>query len=64
LLSRFQGRAADARDFALRARVLLLQHSNGVPLDIALGALPFEAHSIEQLGVACGRGRETSHVQR
>ena len=42
LLSGFAPRLSDARDFALRNRVLLLSGSNGVPLDIALGAMPFE----------------------
>lgn len=42
LLGRVQGRVDDARRFALRHRVLLARASNGTPLDIALGALPFE----------------------
>ncbi|MGH3544555.1 MAG: hypothetical protein ACRDPW_01265, partial [Mycobacteriales bacterium] len=42
LLSRFSSRTEDAREFALRHRVLLLQASNQIPIDIALGALPFE----------------------
>ena len=48
LLARFDARGSDAREFALHARVLLLQHSNGVPVDVALGALPFEAHAVER----------------
>jgi len=31
---------------ALRFRVLLLRAANGVPLDIALGAMPFEENSV------------------
>lgn len=46
LLLHFPGRRPDVRDFALRARVLLLFASNGTPLDIALGALEFEKNSI------------------
>jgi hypothetical protein len=46
LLARFAARRGDARDFALRYRVLLLRSSNGIPLDIALGAMPFEENSI------------------
>ncbi len=41
LLDRFRARRADARDFALRHRVLLLESKAGTPIDIALGAMPF-----------------------
>jgi len=34
--------------FALRNRVLLLQTRRGVPLDVSLGAVPFEERSIER----------------
>ncbi len=46
LLKHFQGRRPDVREFALRARVLLLVASNGTPLDVALGALDFEKNCI------------------
>jgi hypothetical protein len=46
LLGHFTARRADAADFALRARVLLLRAANGVDLDVALGALPFEERSV------------------
>jgi hypothetical protein len=46
LLDAFDGRGSDAREFALRQRVLLLRHSSGVPFDIALAALPFEEDSV------------------
>jgi hypothetical protein len=46
LLARFSGRRPDARDFALRYRVLLLASSSGVPLDVALGAMPFEERAV------------------
>ncbi len=42
ILSHFQARLADAREFALQNRVLLAKASNGVALDIALAAFPFE----------------------
>lgn len=44
----FAWRRADAPAFALRSRVLLLQAGNGTPLDIALGAVPFEVRSVER----------------
>jgi hypothetical protein len=46
LLARFEGRLLDAREFALRNRVVLIRSSGGVPLDIALGAMPFEEHAV------------------
>lgn len=50
LLERFDPRREDAREFALRHRVLLVQSSNGVPIDIALGAMPFEERAIQRAG--------------
>ena len=46
LLAHYPGRRPDAREFALRHRVLLLATPAGVPVDVALGALPFEAEMI------------------
>lgn len=46
LLAGFRGRRPDARDFALRQRVLLLWSSSGVPIDVALAALPFEERCV------------------
>lgn len=46
LLGRFESRNPDAANFALLNRVLLLRHENGVGLDVALGALDFEARAI------------------
>ncbi len=43
LLSRFAERLPDARAFALEHRVLLLQAANGVPIDVALGAMPLKS---------------------
>jgi hypothetical protein len=48
LLSRFHPRRNDAREFALRHRVLLLEAPNGTPLDVALGAGPFEENCIRR----------------
>jgi Nucleotidyl transferase AbiEii toxin, Type IV TA system len=48
LLQQFSGRLKDTRQFALERRVLLARTSAGIPLDFALGALPFEETSIER----------------
>ena len=48
LLGRYEARRPDARVFALQHRVVLCSTSAGVPIDIALGALPFEAEMIER----------------
>jgi hypothetical protein len=42
ILCGIQPRIEDARAFALENRVLLLKSSCGIPVDLALGALPFE----------------------
>jgi hypothetical protein len=52
ILSHFDARIPDARQFALHRRVLLVQTADGVPLDIALGGLPYEERVI---------GRATSY---
>ncbi|MCW5576342.1 MAG: hypothetical protein KIT13_09635 [Burkholderiales bacterium] len=46
LLDGFRPRIPDARAFAIEHRVLLLESRNGVPLDIALAAIPFEERCI------------------
>jgi len=48
LLQHFSGRLSDARAFALQNRVLLLRASNGIALDVSLGAMPFEQRAIER----------------
>lgn len=48
LIGNFRLRRQDGRAFALRSRVLLLWSSEGVGIDISLGALPFEERSIER----------------
>lgn len=47
-LSRFQPRIPDVQRFALDHRILLLTASNGVPLDLALGAIDFEIEAVER----------------
>ena len=46
LLDLFEPRIADAAGFARQSRVVLLQTSDGVGIDVALGALPFESRMI------------------
>lgn len=48
LCAAFAGRFPDAADFARRSRSLLLQSERGIPIDISLGALPFEERVIER----------------
>jgi hypothetical protein len=47
-LSAFSPRIPDARAFALRHRVLLLLGRDGIPLDVALGAMPFEERAVRR----------------
>lgn len=46
LLSRFKPRIEQAREFAIERRVLLLWAGDGIGLDIAFGALPFEERCV------------------
>lgn len=46
LAERFQPRVPDFLEKAVWARVVLLKDENGVGLDVALGALPFEEQAI------------------
>jgi len=48
LLSTFESRIDDAKEFALENRVLLLSATNGVPIDISLASLPFEEQMIQR----------------
>jgi hypothetical protein len=54
--SGYLGRIADAREFARRNRVLLLQSPDGVPVAIALAALPFEEGLVEPVQLLRIRG--------
>jgi hypothetical protein len=48
LLAEYKPRRENGREFALNHRVLLLWSHEGIALDIALGALPFEEISIKR----------------
>ena len=48
LLARFGRRRPDAREFALQNRVLLVQSNDGIGVDVALGALPFEERVMDR----------------
>ena len=46
LLGRYQARIPESRAFALAHRVLLLQSSDGIPIDVALGGIAFEEQAV------------------
>jgi len=48
LIGAFTTRRPDAREFALRHRVLLIRTGSGVDVDVAFGALQFEERSIQR----------------
>lgn len=48
LLAAFAPRIEGMREFSLRNRVLLLQASNGIPVDVSLGALDFEQLAVDR----------------
>lgn len=48
ILARLPGRIENALGFASRNRVLLVRASNGVPVDVALGSLPYESRAMER----------------
>ena len=48
LCAHFGPRRKDAVEFALRHRVVLIQAQNGTPLDVALGAVPFEIDAVRR----------------
>jgi hypothetical protein len=48
LLAQYPARLMQPVDFALRNRVLLLQTTEGIGLDVSLGALPFEELAIRR----------------
>ena len=50
----YRARIPGARRFALERRVLLVETRDGVPLDISLGGLPYEAVVIDR---STSRGR-------
>jgi hypothetical protein len=48
LLERYRARISDGREFALAHRVLLLQSRDGIPIDVALGGIPFEEQVVSR----------------
>lgn len=48
LLGHFRPRIEGARQFALDRRVVLVETNGGIPLDISLGGLPYEARVIQR----------------
>ena len=48
LLARFTARLEGAAEFARDSRVVLVNASNGVPVDLALGAVPFEQEAVRR----------------
>ncbi|MGH8634427.1 MAG: nucleotidyl transferase AbiEii/AbiGii toxin family protein [Burkholderiales bacterium] len=46
LLASFATRIPEARAFALQHRVVLLSSESGVPIDVALGGIPFEERCV------------------
>lgn len=58
LLQHFNARISDPKEFAEVSRVLLLQDSNGIPIDVALAALPIEEEMIERSkSFSVGKGK-------
>lgn len=58
LLEFLEPRMSDAREFALRHRVLLARTRERVDVDIALGALPFEERTISRASSWLGQDFE------
>lgn len=48
LLGSFRAREPDAATFAIRTRVVLARTKKGIPIDISLGAVPFEEASVRR----------------
>jgi hypothetical protein len=46
ILAHYRARVPDARRFALERRVLLVETTDRIPLDISLGGLPYEARVV------------------
>lgn len=58
LLDRLEARLDDARTFGIENRVVLARATNGVPVDVALGALPFEQRTVDRASAYPIAGRE------
>jgi len=48
ILERFSNRIPETRQFALESRVLLLEGAGRIPINVALGAMPFEERAVER----------------
>lgn len=48
ILAHYVGRLPEARQLAIERRVLLVETRESVPVDIALGGLPYEARVIDR----------------
>lgn len=48
ILEHYAARIPEARRFAIERRVLLVETADGIPLDISLGGLPYEAGVVER----------------
>ena len=65
LLDLFAARIPGAREFALDNRVVLLSSESGIPIDVALGTMPFEERAVESgLRLRALGGRRSQNVQR
>ena len=57
LIGRFRGRVPDARQFALRSRVVLLETEGGVPIDVAWPGCRWRSAPWRELSFDIGNGR-------
>src|SRR5687767_3062967 len=48
MMARYQSRIPEAREIFLAQRVLRLVDDAGVPIDMAMGGLPFEEHAVRR----------------
>ncbi len=48
VLEQFAPRLSDAKEFAILNRVLLVKDQRGTPIDVALGAMPFEQRCVDR----------------
>ena len=66
ILAHYEARIPDARQFALHRRVLLVRQPTSVPLDIALGGLPYRRarHRASHAVRVCARCRRDHLLSR
>jgi hypothetical protein len=55
LMANYAARLPDAREFALRSRILLITTTTGTGIDVSLGALLFEGNSDRSGNSLCFR---------